>query len=100
MSDVARAVGTQKSLSYRLLFGVSKVTIDKSLRRKGRLSRSRNVLKRAERIERLELEERWKDDQSPLGLPKVRVLKQTVGRKKKKKAKDEDEADTGTKKKS
>jgi len=70
------------------------VTIDKSLRRKGRLVRSRNVLKRHERIEKLAFEDLWKDDQSPLGLPKVRIVKDTVGKKKKKKAKDEEADDT------
>ncbi|NOX53260.1 MAG: small basic protein [Planctomycetes bacterium] len=66
------------------------MTIDKSLQRKGRLVRARNVLKRAERIARLEFEERWQDGQSPLGLPKVRVAKVVVGKKKKKKAKAEE----------
>lgn len=74
------------------------VTIDKTLRRKGRLARSRNVLKRHERIETLEKEERWIEGRSPFGLPKVRVVKTVVGKKKKKKAKEEDEeADTKAK---
>jgi small basic protein (TIGR04137 family) len=68
------------------------VTIDKSLRRKGRLARSRNVLKRDERIGELQAEERWTPGRSPLGLPKVRVTKTAAGKKKKKKAKEE--ADT------
>jgi small basic protein (TIGR04137 family) len=68
------------------------VTIDKSLRRKGRLARSRNVLKRHERIAELQLEERWTPGRSPLGLPKVRISKSAAGKKKKKKAKEE--ADT------
>jgi small basic protein (TIGR04137 family) len=67
------------------------VTIDKSLKRAGRLKRSRNVLKRDERITRLEYEERWEAGRSPLGLPKVRVLKSVVGKKKKKKAKEGEE---------
>ena len=66
------------------------MTIDKSLRRKGRLSRSRNVLKREERINQLKAEDRWEDTFSPLGLPKVRVMKTVVGKMKKKKAKDEE----------
>jgi len=68
------------------------VTIDKSLKRKGQLARSRNVLKRGERIAQLKAEERWQDGQSPLGLPKVRVVKTVLGKKKKKKA-TEEEAD-------
>lgn len=67
------------------------MTIDKSLQRKGRLARARNVLKRGERIERLQFEDRWDEGQSPLVLPKVRVFKAVVGKKKKKKAKDEEE---------
>jgi small basic protein (TIGR04137 family) len=66
------------------------MTIDKSLRRKGRLVRSRNVLKRGERIEQMKTEERWVEGRSPLGLPKTRVVKAAVG-KKKKKAKAEEE---------
>lgn len=65
------------------------MTIDKSLKRKGRLSRSRNVLKRGERIEKLQADDRWRDDQSPFGLPKVRVQKVVIGKKKKKKDEDE-----------
>ena len=71
------------------------MTIDKSLKSKSRLARSRNVLKREERIAQLQFEENWKDGQSPYGLPKVRVVKASVGRKKKKKAK-EDEAEETT----
>ena len=66
------------------------MSIDKSLRGGGRLARSRNVLKRAERIEKLKEEDRWVEDRSPYGLPKVRVVKVVTGKKKKKK-KDEDE---------
>jgi small basic protein (TIGR04137 family) len=68
------------------------MTLDKSLRSKSRLSRARNVLKREERILQLKALDRWEDGQSPLGLPKVRVIKTVVGKKKKKKAKEEDEA--------
>lgn len=76
-------------LIIREIGGVLQVTIDKSLRRAGRLKRSRNVLKRDERIAQLEFEERWPEGRSPFGLPKVRVVKTTVGKKKKKKAKEE-----------
>ncbi|MFO1022552.1 MAG: small basic protein [Planctomycetales bacterium] len=62
------------------------MTIDKTLKRKGRRAGSRNVLKRGERIEQMKSEERWNDGRSPLGLPKTRVVKQTFGKKKKKKA--------------
>jgi small basic protein (TIGR04137 family) len=63
------------------------VAIDKSLRRKGRLVRSRNVMTREERVDQMKREETWIDGRSPLGLPKTRVVK--VAAKKKKKAKDE-----------
>ena len=65
------------------------MTLDKSLQRKGRLVRSRNVLKRGERIDQLKAEERWQEGQSPFGLPKVRVIKTVVGKKKKKKTKED-----------
>ena len=66
------------------------MTIDKSLKRKGRLSRSRNVLKRGERIVKMQEDERWDEGRSPFGLPKIRVIKSTVGKKKKKKAAEEE----------
>ena len=68
------------------------MTIDKTLKRKGRLSRSRNVLTRDERIEKLQADDRWNEAQSPFGLPKVRVVKVVIGKKKKKK-KDDEEGD-------
>ena len=67
------------------------MTIDKSLRSKGRLVRARNVLKRSERIEQLKSEDRWRDGQGPLGLPKVRVIRTVVGKKKKKVKKEEEQ---------
>ena len=67
------------------------MSIDKSLRRKNSLARSRNVLTRAERIKVLVDEERWKEGRSPFNLPKVRVLKVVI--KKGKKAKDEEGAE-------
>ena len=51
------------------------MSIDKSLRRKNSLARSRNVLTRGERILVLQNEERWQEGRSPYNLPKVRVLK-------------------------
>ena len=63
------------------------MSIDKSLRRKNQLVRSRNVLTRGERIKVLQDEERWQEGRSPYNLPKVRVLKIV---KKAKKAKEEE----------
>ena len=69
------------------------MSIDKSLRRKNTLARSRNVLTRAERIKVLQDEERWKEGRSPFGLPKVRVIKTVI--KKAKKAKEEEKTEEG-----
>ena len=68
------------------------MTIDKSLRGKGRLARTRNVLKREERMAVLQADDRWPAGRSPLGLPKVRIVVTALGKKKKKKTKEE--ADT------
>ena len=71
--------------------GFLDVTIDKSLRVRRGMVRSRSVLNRAERLERLKATDRWKDGDSPMGLPKVRVHKMAL--KKKKKKKEEEGAD-------
>jgi len=57
------------------------MSIDPSLKIKGALSRHRNVLTRAERIEQLKEEERWSEEDSLLGLPKVAHRKSHAGRK-------------------
>jgi len=59
------------------------MSIDHSLKIKGALSRHRNVLTRAERIEQLKDEERWSEGNSLLGLPKVAHRKSHAGRKEK-----------------
>jgi small basic protein (TIGR04137 family) len=66
------------------------MTIDKSLRVKAGAISNRNVLTRAERITKLKEADRWKDGDKVLGLPKVRVLKLAL-KKKKKAAKAEGE---------
>jgi small basic protein (TIGR04137 family) len=70
------------------------VTLDKSLKGKGRLSRARSVLSRDERIAKMKEEERWVEGRSPFGLPKIRVLK--AGAKKKKKKEEADEGAEAT----
>lgn len=60
------------------------MTMDKSLKVHRGLVRSRSVLTRAERIERLKASDRWKEGEDPFGLPKVRVYKISVKKKKKK----------------
>jgi small basic protein (TIGR04137 family) len=63
------------------------MTMDKSLRVRKGSSSARGVLSRGERIIKLKEQERWEDGRSPLGLPKVRVVKTAM---KKKKVKKED----------
>jgi len=57
------------------------MSIDRSLKIKGALTRHRNVLTRAERIEQLKEEEKWSEQDSVLGLPKVAHRKSHAGRK-------------------
>jgi len=64
------------------------MTLDKSLRVRRGMIRSRNVLNRAERLSRLQETERWKEGDSPFGLPKVRVAKLAMKKKKVKKAEE------------
>ena len=59
------------------------MSIDRSLKIKGALKRHRNVLTRAERIEKLKDEERWLEENSLFGLPKVAHRKSHAGRKEK-----------------
>ncbi len=57
------------------------MSVDSSLKIKGALSRHRNVLSRAERIETLKGEEKWEENESVFGLPKVAHRKSHAGRK-------------------
>ena len=67
------------------------MTIDKSLKIRRGGSGNRSVLTRIERLKRLKEADRWKEGDSPLGLPKVRVRKLVMKKKKKKK---EEEGET------
>jgi small basic protein (TIGR04137 family) len=71
------------------------MTIDKSLRVKRGSTRNRSVMTRVERIQRLREADSWKEGDSPLGLPKVRVRKLTMKKKKKKKEEEEGAAEGG-----
>ena len=75
------------------------MTIDKSLRTRKGITRSRNVLTRAERIEKLQQQDRWTEEDGAFSLPKVRVYKVVVKKKKKKKGEEEGAEDTKGKKK-
>ncbi len=70
------------------------MSLHKTLKSKSSLERHRNVLSRAERIDKLKVDERWADDQSPFGLPKVAHRKPAVGGKSKKKKAAADETAT------
>jgi small basic protein (TIGR04137 family) len=74
------------------------MTMDKSLRIRRGLLRSRSVLSRAERLVQLQASDRWKEGDSPLGLPKVRVFKLSMKKKKKKKEEGEEGAEGDAKK--
>lgn len=59
------------------------MSLDRSFKGKSRLTRHRNVLTRAERIDRLKDLGKWEDGTKPTGLPKVSHRKVTVGKKEK-----------------
>ncbi len=65
------------------------MTVDKSLRTRKGIVRARNVLTRAERLEKLVQQDRWTEEDGPFNLPKVRVYKVVVKKKKKKKGEEE-----------
>lgn len=65
------------------------MSLDSSLKASKGLVRARNVLKRDERIAQMKEEDRWNDEMTALGLPKVRIVKTTIGKKKKVKKKEE-----------
>lgn len=68
------------------------MSIDRSLRGKGTLERHRNVLTRAERIAFMQDRDKWPEQSSPLGLPKVAHRKAKAGKKDAKDEKAGDEA--------
>ena len=68
------------------------MSIDKSLKRKGGMSRPRCVLTRAERIGKMLEDGKWVDGNSPFGLPKTRVQKIVLKKKPKKEAVEGGEA--------
>ena len=68
------------------------MTIDKTLKVRAGMIRNRNVLTRAERLQKLKETDRWQEGDAVLGLPKVRVAKVSLKKKKKTKKGEEDEA--------
>ena len=73
------------------------MTIDKSLKIKAGSVKMRNVLTRAERLAKLTETDRWKEGDPVYGIPKVRVQKISLKKKKKVKKADEEEATEATK---
>tara|TARA_R110002049_G_scaffold46487_1_gene135131 strand:- start:77399 stop:77614 length:216 start_codon:yes stop_codon:yes gene_type:complete len=69
------------------------MTMDRSLKVKAGAIKTRNVMTRAERVARLKELDRFDEDSSIVGMPKVRVVKVSLKKKKKvKKADDDDKA--------
>ena len=73
------------------------MSIDKSLKRKAGLSRTRCVLTRAERIAKMLENGKFGAETSPYGLPKTRVQKVAIKKKVKKEAAEGDAAAAGAK---
>ena len=67
------------------------MSVHQSLKLRNKLARTRNVLTRAERIDLLEEQRRWKEGDSIYDLPKVKVPKLKVGGRKKKKSLEDEE---------
>jgi small basic protein (TIGR04137 family) len=55
------------------------MSMDKSLRKGGGLSRARNVLRRAERLALLQEDEKWTPDKGVFNLPKTKYRKLAAG---------------------
>lgn len=66
------------------------MTMDSSLKVKAGAIRARNVLTRAERVARLKELNRFDEEASIVGMPKVRVVKVSLKKKKKVKKADDD----------
>jgi small basic protein (TIGR04137 family) len=72
------------------------MSLDRSLKSASALARHRNVLTRAERLEKLVEEERWPEGRSIYGMPKVAHRKASVGGKSSKKEEAAEGAAAGT----
>ena len=66
------------------------MTMDSSLKVKAGAIRARNVLTRAERVARLKELNRFDEEASIVGMPKVRVVKVSLKKKKKVKKVDDE----------
>lgn len=72
------------------------MSIHKSLKLGSAMGRSRNVLTRWERLQKLQDDGRWTDGESVYGLPKVRNIVVKAGKKKKKKGPEGEEGAEAT----
>ena len=68
------------------------MTMDQSLKVKAGAIKTRNVLTRAERIARLRELDKFNEEADVVGMPKVRVMKVSLKKKKKVKKVDEEKA--------
>ncbi|MEO1617170.1 MAG: small basic protein [Planctomycetota bacterium] len=66
------------------------MTLDRSLKVRAGAIKSRNVLTRAERIAQLQKQDKFNPEESIIGMPKVRVVKVSLKKKKKVKKADDD----------
>ncbi len=66
------------------------MTMDQSLKVKAGAIKTRNVLTRAERIARLRELDKFNEEADVIGMPKVRVMKVSLKKKKKVKKVDEE----------
>jgi len=66
------------------------MTMDRSLKVQAGAIKSRNVLTRTERIARLKELDRFNEEASVVGMPKVRVMKVSLKKKKKVKKTEEE----------
>lgn len=66
------------------------MTLDRSLKVRAGAIKARNVLTRAERIAQLQRQDKFNEEDNIIGMPKVRVVKVSLKKKKKvKKAEDD-----------
>ena len=73
------------------------MSVDRSLKSSDNLTRHRNVLTRAERLEKLVDDDKWTEEKdSVFGLPKIAHRKSSAGKKKKEVKETETEAETET----
>ena len=74
------------------------MTMDSSLKVKAGAIKTRNVMTRAERVARLKELDRFNEESSIVGMPKVRVVKVSLKKKKKVKKEEDEKGGKGKKK--